>query len=72
MHTLIALVGRGFGVALVPASIASAVARSDVVLRPLAQVGAQPNPGISLFMCWARSNPSPLLEPLRALVLAPR
>ncbi|NIX92722.1 LysR family transcriptional regulator [Pseudomonas fulva] len=62
IHTLIGLVACGFGVALVPESIADSIMRDKVVFRRLYPVTASPNPAIGLYMSWNIHNESPLLD----------
>jgi len=57
LHTLIGLVACGFGVALVPKSIAQSVMRDKVVFRRLL-----PNPAIGLYMSWNSRNESALIN----------
>ena len=68
IHTLIALVACGFGVALVPESVAGATLRDKVVFRPIDAVGSRPNPSIGLYMSRNRQNASPLLDSFIALL----
>ncbi|UCZ86815.1 LysR family transcriptional regulator [Pseudomonas sp. L5B5] len=68
IHTLIALVACGFGVALVPESIAGATLRDKVMFRPIDAVGSRPNPSIGLYMSRNRHNASPLLDSFIALL----
>jgi len=56
LHTLIGLVACGFGVALVPDSIARSMSSDKVVFRPITSV-----PAIGLYLSWNTDNPSPLL-----------
>ncbi|WP_144967128.1 LysR family transcriptional regulator [Pseudomonas sp. DE0010] len=62
IHTLIGLVACGFGVALVPESIADSIMRDKVVFRRLYPVTASSNPAIGLYMSWNVHNESPLLD----------
>ena len=68
LHTLIGLVACGFGVALVPESIANSILRDKVVFRRIAPVSAFPNPAIGLYLSWNTDNPSPLLDSFIALL----
>ena len=68
LHTLIGLVACGFGVALVPESIAHSIMRDKVVFRRIGPVGATPNPTIGLYMSWNTDNPSPLLDSFIAML----
>ncbi|MFP3515350.1 LysR substrate-binding domain-containing protein [Pseudomonas sp. SIMBA_077] len=61
LQTVIGLVGCGFGVALVPASIASSFMRDKVVFRHLLPVAASGNPAIGLYVGWNTNNDSPLI-----------
>ncbi|MEC4167610.1 LysR family transcriptional regulator [Pseudomonas sp. MS-1(2024)] len=62
IHTLIGLVSCGFGVALVPESIAGSNMRDKVVFRPIRPVAESANPAIGLYMSWHAHNPSPLIN----------
>ena len=68
IHTLIGLVACGFGVALVPESIAHSIMRDKVVFRRIGHVSATPNPTIGLYMSWNTDNPSPLLDSFIAML----
>ncbi|NMX90879.1 MULTISPECIES: LysR family transcriptional regulator [unclassified Pseudomonas] len=68
IHTLIGLVACGFGVALVPESIAQSIMRDKVVFRRIGPVNAAPNPAIGLYMSWNTDNPSPLLDSFIAML----
>ncbi|NMZ01404.1 LysR family transcriptional regulator [Pseudomonas proteolytica] len=68
IHTLIGLVACGFGVALVPESIAHSIMRDKVVFRRIGPVSATPNPSIGLYMSWNTDNPSPLLDSFIAML----
>lgn len=68
IHTLIGLVACGFGVALVPESIAQSIMRDKVVFRRISPVNAAPNPAIGLYMSWNTDNPSPLLDSFIAML----
>lgn len=61
IHTLIGLVACGFGVALVPESIAHSTLRDRVLFRPIKPVNEQPNPSMGLYMNWNSQNASPAL-----------
>ena len=67
LHTLIGLVSCGFGVALVPQSIAGSALRDKVVLRPIRPVTGPANPTIGLYLNWHADNPSPLVKRFIAL-----
>ncbi|MFT0473222.1 LysR family transcriptional regulator [Pseudomonas antarctica] len=62
LHTLVGLVACGFGVALVPESIADSAPRDKVVFCRIKPVGAVPNPAVGLYMSWNTHNPSSLVE----------
>lgn len=62
IHTLIGLVACGFGVALVPGSIANSIMRDKVLFRRICPVTASPNPAIGLYMSWNTHNESPLMD----------
>lgn len=62
IHTLIGLVACGFGVALVPESIANSTLRDKVLFRRILPVGDTPNPAIGLYMNWNVHNESPLMD----------
>lgn len=62
IHTLIGLVACGFGVALVPESIANSIMRDKVVFRRIFPVTESPNPAIGLYMSWHTHNESPLID----------
>ena len=62
LHTLIGLVSCGFGVALVPESIARLNRLDKVVFRAIRPVAESANPGIGLYMSWHARNPSPLIS----------
>ncbi|WP_278406356.1 LysR family transcriptional regulator [Pseudomonas rhodesiae] len=62
IHTLIGLVACGFGVALVPESIANSIMRDKVLFRRIYAVTASANPAIDLYMSWNTHNESPLME----------
>lgn len=62
IQTLIGLVACGFGVALVPESIAGSIMRDKVLFRRINPVTASPNPAIGLYMSWNIDNESPLMD----------
>ena len=62
IQTLIGLVACGFGVALVPESIAGSIMRDKVLFRRINPVTASPNPAIGLYMSWNTDNESPLMD----------
>ena len=62
IHTLIGLVACGFGVALVPESIANSIMRDKVLFRRIYAVTASANPAIGLYMSWNTHNESPLMD----------
>ncbi len=62
IHTLIGLVACGFGVALVPESIANSILRDKVVFRRICPASAAPHPSIGLYMSWNTDNQSPLMD----------
>ena len=62
IQTLIGLVACGFGVALVPESIAGSIMRDKVLFRRINSVTASPNPAIGLYMSWNIDNQSPLMD----------
>ena len=62
IQTLIGLVACGFGVALVPESIAGSIMRDKVLFRRINSVTASPNPAIGLYMSWNTDNQSPLMD----------
>ena len=68
LHTLIGLVACGFGVALVPESIANSIMRDKVVFLRIGPVGAAPNPAIGLYLSWNTDNQSPLLDSFISLL----
>ncbi|MDP4568066.1 LysR family transcriptional regulator [Pseudomonas sp. LPH60] len=68
IHTLLGLVACGFGVALVPQSMADTALQGSVAYRPLSAVGTQSRPSIGLYMNWHRDNPSPQLQRFMALL----
>ncbi|WP_339529354.1 LysR family transcriptional regulator [Pseudomonas mucidolens] len=62
IHTLIGLVACGFGVALVPESIAHSIMRDKVWFRRINPLTTAPNPAIGLYMSWNTDNASPLID----------
>ncbi|WP_338578950.1 LysR family transcriptional regulator [Pseudomonas sp. ML2-2023-6] len=62
IHTLIGLVACGFGVALVPESIANSIMLDKVLIRRISPVTESPNPAIGLYMSWHTHNESPLID----------
>ncbi|MDY7532906.1 LysR family transcriptional regulator [Pseudomonas sp. Bout1] len=56
LHTLIGLVACGFGVALVPESIARSISSDKVVFLPLTAASSS----IGLYLNWRTDNSSPL------------
>jgi len=62
LHTLIGLVSCGFGVALVPQSIAASTLRDKVAFRPIRPLTGPANPTLGLYMNWHADNPSPLIQ----------
>lgn len=68
MQTLIALVAAGFGVALLPASLADN-ARTDVVFRPLQVDASDALSRLDLFMAWNETRASAIRDRLIQAVL---
>ncbi|WP_141056991.1 LysR family transcriptional regulator [Stenotrophomonas rhizophila] len=68
MQTLIALVAAGFGVALLPASLATN-ARTDVVFRPLEVDASDALSRLDLFMAWNETRASAIRDRLIQAVL---
>ncbi|WP_448136057.1 LysR family transcriptional regulator [Stenotrophomonas rhizophila] len=68
MQTLIALVAAGFGVALLPASLATN-ARTDVVFRPLQVDASDALSRLDLFMAWNETRASAIRDRLIEAVL---
>lgn len=68
MQTLIALVAAGFGVALLPASLATN-ARADVVFRPLQMDASDALSRLDLFMAWNETRSSAIRDRLIEAVL---
>ncbi|MEG1767950.1 MAG: LysR family transcriptional regulator [Comamonas sp.] len=67
MQTLIALVASGFGMALVPASLATG-AQHDVVFRPIAVDAPHALCTLELLMAWNPGRPSAIRDRLIAQV----
>ena len=63
IHSILAMVRAGLGVAIVPAA-ASNLRFADVVLRPLKLQNQTP---VELFMVWHRDDENPLLVPLQEI-----
>lgn len=63
LQTLIALVASGFGIALIPASLANE-AREDVVFRPVSAPGSDELLQLDLLMAWNALQESPLRDRL--------
>ncbi|HAB02560.1 MAG TPA: LysR family transcriptional regulator [Pseudomonas sp.] len=68
IHTLIGLVACGFGVALVPESIAYSTLRDRVQFRPIRPIKGQPTPTMGLYMNWNAQNASPALGSFIAML----
>ncbi|KAB7629764.1 LysR substrate-binding domain-containing protein [Stenotrophomonas rhizophila] len=68
MQTLIALVAAGFGIALLPASLATET-REDVVFRPLQVDAAEDVSRLDLFMAWNETRTSAIRDRLIQAVL---
>ncbi|MDD1963554.1 LysR family substrate-binding domain-containing protein, partial [Pseudomonas sp. 39004] len=68
IHTLIGLVACGFGVALVPESIAYSTLRDRVQFRPIRPIKDQPTPTMGLYMNWNIQNASPALGSFIAML----
>ncbi len=68
MQTLIALVAAGFGVALLPASVATN-AREDVVFRPIEVEAPEEMSRLDLFMAWNETRASAIRDRLIHAVL---
>jgi len=68
MQTLVALVAAGFGVALLPASVATD-AREDVVFRPLQVEAPDEMARLDLFMAWNATRASAIRDRLMQAVL---
>lgn len=65
---MIGLVACGFGVALVPESIANSIRRDKVVFRRICPVTESPNPAIGLYMSWNTHNESPLMDSFMSML----
>ena len=65
-HTMLALVGAGLGIALVPEA-ARSIRMNGVVLRPIKLPNAAQ---AELLLAWRTDNDNPALPRLRAIVLA--
>lgn len=74
MQTLVGLVAAGFGIALVPASVADR-SRHDVVFRPIRSAAPQTLTHVDLLMAWNPAHPSPVrdrfLAEIRSLAAEP-
>ncbi len=68
IHTLVGLVACGFGVALVPESIAYSTLRDRVQFRPIRPIKGQPTPTMGLYMNWNTENTSPALGSFIAML----
>lgn len=68
LQTVVALVAAGFGVALLPASLAQA-AGADVVFRPIAADAPTPLQHLDLLIGWNPERASPVRDRLVAAVL---
>lgn len=62
IHTVVGLVACGFGVALVPESMANSIPPDKVLFRRIRPVDIAPNPAIGLYMSWNTHNASPLMH----------
>lgn len=71
MQTLIALVAAGFGIALLPASLATET-RKDVVFRPLQVEAAEDVSRLELFMAWNETRTSAIRDRLIQAILQTR
>lgn len=71
MQTLIALVTAGFGIALLPASLATET-REDVVFRPLQVEAAEDVSRLELFMAWNETRTSAIRDRLIQAILQTR
>jgi DNA-binding transcriptional LysR family regulator len=65
LQTVLGLVAAGFGVALLPASLAACMP-SGVVMLPLQSDAPEPLRQLDLYMAWAPQRPSPVRERLLA------
>ena len=63
MHTIVSMVSGSLGVALVPASV-MALGRRGVVYRPL----RGDKPRVATVAVWRKSDNSPVLQVLRAML----
>lgn len=70
-QTLIALVAAGFGIALLPASLATET-REDVVFRPLQVEAAEEVSRLELFMAWNETRTSAIRDRLIQAILQTR
>jgi len=71
MQTLIAFVAAGFGIALLPASLATET-REDVVFRPLQVEAAEDVSRLELFMAWNETRTSAIRDRLIQAILQTR
>lgn len=71
IHTLIGLVACGFGVALVPESIAHSSMRDNVLFRRISPLGTAPNPTVGLYLNWNTESASPLVDSFISLLDSP-
>lgn len=71
MQTLIALVAAGFGIALLPASLATET-REDVMFRPLQVEAAEDVSRLELFMAWNETRTSAIRDRLIQAILQTR
>lgn len=75
IQTLVGLVASGFGIALIPASLASEI-RQDVVFRSISVDAPDELRYLSLLMAWNRTRPSSVrdrfIEEVRSLILQRR
>jgi len=67
LQTVAALVAAGFGVALLPTSVAQA-GRADVVFRPLATDAPAALLQVELLMAWNPARDSPVRDRLLDVV----
>lgn len=65
-HTILALVGSGFGVALLSSAFANGSLPTDVVLKPIAPMAQHQRPVLPLHVSWHQDNHNPLLGLLLA------
>ncbi|QHG65070.1 LysR substrate-binding domain-containing protein [Pseudomonas putida] len=68
IHTQVGLVACGFGVALVPESIAYSALGDRVQFRPIRPIKGQPTPSMGLYMNWNTENASPALGSFIAML----